>query len=104
MNTLSNPARPGGSIPPSNQSLEALMYAATVGIAIVGAVSVSLAEQTQESHGHVVAARDAFRCPVGGMCRWPAGQQTAARTLANTPLDAQRKGSGHPALITENFL
>ena len=75
----------------SSQSLEALMYAATVGIAIVGAVSVSLAEEAQESHGHVVAARDAFRCPVGGMCRWPAGQQTAARTLVNTRLGAQRQ-------------
>ena len=77
-------SRPRGSIRTSGQSLHGLMYAATLGIAIVGAWSVSLEADAQE-RGH------SLRCPVGGMCRWTAGPQTAARTLANTSLDAQRQ-------------
>jgi len=37
----------------NSRSLQALMYAATLGIAILGAVSVSLAAQAQESHPSV---------------------------------------------------
>jgi uncharacterized membrane protein len=37
----------------SSRSLQALMYAATVGIAIVGAVSMSLAAQAQDPHASV---------------------------------------------------
>jgi hypothetical protein len=85
----SNSSRAGGSIRTSPRSLEALMYVGTLGIAIAGAVSGGLAAQAQEATA-AKAAADVVRCPVGGMCRRPAGKQTAARTLVNTPLDAPR--------------
>ena len=44
--------RTGGSIRTSSRSLQALMHAATLGIALIGALSVGRAAQAEESHGH----------------------------------------------------
>ncbi len=64
----SEPTRLDSSIRTSSRSLQALMYAATVGIAIVGALSMSLAAQDQESHPSVPRRGDVSM--PGGPADW----------------------------------
>ena len=49
----SKSSAPIGSTRSSRRSLQALMYAATLGIAILGALSVGLAARSQESLGRI---------------------------------------------------
>ena len=52
----------------NSRSLRSLIYAATLGIAILGAVSISLPAQTQESHP-AVPRRGDVSMP-GGQADW----------------------------------
>jgi hypothetical protein len=81
----------GSSTRSSRRSLQALMYAATLGIAILGALTVGLAARSRESHGQIESrksceARIALLAPI--FFGAPSGGCVEARRASRLRRDA----------------